>query len=239
MTDIGEMVHLVVSIDKGDKKCDYKPEKTQWKANLVGSSEALAARMGSKPDAKTRSAITNTQWPSQAHHLIPHKTLINHSLKKWLDSEGGFIYAPTKYNVDHKNNGKWMPFASSLAEWETSTTAEKRAIMFEVMRISGIQLHQGPHSKKNDYGVAKWPYKARVEQYLDKIKNSAVSHYAGSNACADCKSKRENGKYPPRENTVTYVDTASGCINREINQLLIFVSRIAAEFQQTVGFSKQ
>ncbi len=80
------------------------------------------------------------------------------------------------------------------------------------------------------------PYKARVNDYLQKIDNHGMSHYAGRTACKDCKGKKLANKFPPRENTVRYVDKASELLNKDIKQQTVFVSRIAAEFAQTVGF---
>ena len=105
------------------------------------------------------------------------------------------------------------------------------------MGLANIQLHQGRHSSSNRYGVGEAPYKERVKHYLKKIKNSAVSHYAGVRPCSDCKSKQQANKYPPRENIVRYIDKASYCIELDINKSRIFVSRIAAEFAEAGGFN--
>lgn len=242
MTQIGEGVAIFQVVIDEDDKCQYKPEDQDWLANLNGSGEALAQHLGTKPYAASEADLSATAWPSQAHHLIPHLTLKSHPLAQWLKSSD-MLFADTYYNVDHENNGKWMPYASGLPEWVRGATnrtdrERNRALMFKVMSLARIQLHQGRHSSSNRYGVGEAPYKERVKQYLKKIKNNAVSHYAGKNACNDCKSKKFNDKFPPRDNLVRYVDKASELVEKDINQCRIFVSRIAAEFAETGGFDE-
>jgi hypothetical protein len=240
MPQIPLPVRLATFMSK-DSKCNYKPNNTpQWKANLEGSGEALAANLGKKPKATSASQLSKNNWPSQAHHLIPHKQLKGHQVAKWLKGKSK-LYADTYYDVDHENNGKWMPYASGLKEWivGASTPAQKkknRDLMFKVMKLANIQLHQGRHSKSNKYGIGLTPYKARVDEYLCKINNHSKSHYAGPNKCSTCSGKKQSGKYPPRENTVRYVDRASRYISMDIKKCRIFVSKIASEFEQTIGF---
>jgi hypothetical protein len=146
------------------------------------------------------------------------------------------MYADTQYDVDHRNNGKWMPYASALPEWKRIGPAGKRDLMFKVMRLSGIQLHQGRHSHTR-YGKGKAGYKERVNQYLEKIRVKAGTHAQGPPECQDCISKQDDGGLdPPRDNTVRYVDRASRLLEDDINKCEIFVSRIAAEFAETEGF---
>jgi hypothetical protein len=115
---------------------------------------------------------------------------------------GDIIYADTRYDVDHGNNGKWMPYASSLAEWKTRANKladikANRRLMFKVMKHAKIQLHQGKHSGSQDFGVGEMPYKECVRKYLDKINQHALSHYKKKPPCDDCKGKQQAGKYPP------------------------------------------
>ena len=128
-----------------------------------------------------------------------------------------------------------------LPEWKTGATsakdiAQNKTLMFKVMELAQIQLHQGKHSSSNRYDISERAYGLRVKDYLDKIDNNAMSHYAGVCKCQDCSGKEQAGKCPPRENTVRYVDRASRLIEGDINSLRIFVSRIAAEFAQCGGF---
>lgn len=237
---IGEGIVKLVAIMDEDTKCQYKPKDKKWNANLNGDSGVLADYLGNKPNANSEAQLTKTAWPSQAHHLIPHLTLKRHEISKWLKL-GEKLYQDTYYNVDHKNNGKWMPYASKLPEWITGATRQpdkekNRQLMFKIMGLANIQLHQSRHSTSNCYGTAESGYKNRVKLYLKKIKNNAVSHYAGERACSDCSGKKQSGKFPPRKNTVEYVDKASEFIEEDIDCCKIFVSRIAAEFSEAGGF---
>lgn len=239
MTDVCEGVAMLVEVMENDIKCTYKPDEKSWTANLAGSGEKLASSLGNKPNATKESELSSTKWPSQAHHLIPHLTLKKHPVADWLKS-GSELGGDTKYNVDHKNNGKWMPYASCLPEWTTGAKkandiAKNRELMFKVMRLAKIQMHQGKHSGSNKYEIGEAPYKERVRQYLGKIDNNAVSHYSEPNPCEDCKGKND-GKQPPRNNTVRYVDKASELIEKDIDCCRIFVSKIAAEFAEMGGF---
>jgi hypothetical protein len=234
VTEVGENVAVLVGEMRNKEECDYKPEDTKWRCNLSGNSTALGSSLGNKPNASRESELSSGSWPSQAHHLIPHKQLAAHQVAKWL-KKGTILYADTRYDVDHRKNGKWMPYASGLAEWSRAGVRKKRELMFKLMGLSGIQLHQGRHSA-NPYGTGELGYKERVSQYLDKIRNHAVSHYVGPPACTDCSSKKDAKKYPPRDNTVRHLDRASGLIEKDIDECLIFVSRIAAEFAEAGGF---
>lgn len=235
MPEIGENIAILVDEMEKDEKCNYKPDKKKWICNLIGNSTTLGNYLGNKPIANTESELSSSKWPSQAHHLIPHLTLKDHPVADWL-REGNKLYGDTYYNVDHDNNGVWLPFASSLPEWSTSSGKKKRELMFKIMELSGLQMHQGPHSGRNDYGVGALPYKVRVNDYLQKIDNHGMSHYAGRTACKDCKDKKHANKFPPRENTVRYLDKASELLNKDIQKQIVFVSSIAAQFAQTVGF---
>ncbi len=237
---IGEGIVKLEKIMENDEKCDYKPDDKKWNANLDGDSAALAEYLGNKPNASSEAELTKTAWPSQAHHLIPHLTLKRHVLSSWLKL-GGELYQDTYYNVDHKNNGKWMPYASILPEWITgavnqSDREKNKQLMFKVMGLANIQLHQSRHSTDNRYSIGESGYKKRVKLYLKKIKDNAASHYAGDSPCDDCGSKKQSGKFPARKNTVEYVDKASEFIEEDINCCRIFVSRIAAEFAEAGGF---
>jgi hypothetical protein len=235
MTETGENVAVLVRAMAKKEKCDYKPEDTRWRCNLTGNSTALGTNLGDKPEASKESELSAGSWPSQAHHLIPHKQLNQHPVKKWL-KKSSMMYADTQYDVDHRNNGKWMPYASGLKEWQRAGQKKKHDLMFKVMELSGIQLHQGRHSSK-PYGMGKTGYKERVDQYLDKIRNKVATHAEGPPECEDCISNQsDKGLDPPRDNTVRYVDRASGLLEDDINKCEIFVSKIAAEFAEAGGF---
>jgi hypothetical protein len=239
MTQIGENI-LVGFMNADDKKekCTFKPTQEKWKANLDGSSTALVLSLGNKPHATSESEISSTNWPSQAHHLIPHLTLKKHPAAGWLKkTKKSKLLGDTYYDVDHKNNGKWLPYASSLPEWKaTRSKTKRRNLMMKIMRESGLQLHQGRHSATDRYGVGEVPYKECVVKYLDKIKDNALSHLEMEPPCADCSGNSESGKVPPRENTVRFADKASKILWQDIKQSRIFVSKIAADFAESEGF---
>ena len=241
MTQVGEAVLVaMLAADEKKAKCDFKPPQTKWKANLDGDADRLGGLLGKQPKKAAKEAeLSSSCWPSQAHHLIPHLTLKSHPVSKWLKA-GDIIYADTRYDVDHGNNGKWMPYASSLAEWKTRANKladikANRRLMFKVMKHAKIQLHQGKHSGSQDFGVGEMPYKECVRKYLDKINRHALSHYKKKPPCDDCKGKKQAGKYPPRDNMVRYVDKASSVLEDDIDACRIFVSRIAAECAQAGG----
>ena len=232
----GFAVSIVLDEFGNKKKCEYKPPKRDWKANLEGSGESLGKSLGDKPHAASEKALSASDWPSQAHHLIPHLTLKSHPVAQMI-KKGKLVYEDANYDVDHKNNGLWLPYASSLPEWKSYGPAAKRELMFKVMRLSGLQLHQGPHSSKK-YGAGEAGYKQRVTEYLDRLQNNAISHYAGSGGmppCEDCKGKSQAGKFPATANTVAAVDMISRCVKSDILKKKIFVSRISAEFAQAGG----
>lgn len=242
MTQVGEAVLVaMLAADEKDGKCEFQPDQKQWKANLDGDAATLGRNMGNQPENATKEAdLSASCWPSQAHHLIPHLTLKSHRVAQWL-KEGSVLYGDTRYDVDHRNNGKWMPYASNLAEWRTAAAtpaqvAHNRSLMFKVMQLAQIQMHQGKHSGSNTYGIGECAYKECVKKYLDKIANHAVSHYKKQPPCEDCKGKKQADKLPPRDNMVRYVDKASALLEQDINCCRIFVSRIAAEFAQAGGF---
>ncbi|NMG36499.1 hypothetical protein GRF61_18785 [Azoarcus sp. TTM-91] len=242
MTQIGEAVLIaMLTKDEKDGKCEFQPDQKQWKANLDGDAARLGRNMGNEPKNASKEAdLSASCWPSQAHHLIPHLTLKNHNVASWL-KKGDVLYGDTHYDVDHRNNGKWMPYASSLAEWRVNASspaqvAHNRSLMFKVMQLAQIQMHQGRHSGSDNYGVGECPYKECVKKYLDKIENHAISHYTKKPACTDCEGKQEAGKLPPRNNMVRYVDKASDLLEQDINCCRIFVSKIAADFKQAGGF---
>lgn len=242
-------IAVLVELMEKDKKCDYKPEQTKWKAKLSGSGTTLGNNMGNKPHASCVAELSRSSFPSQAHHLIPNARL-NPNAKGAAENpphvahkfiiEDDFLFADTDYDINHKNNGKWMPYAHALAEWKTGATnkadkAHNKDLMIKVMKEANIQLHQGSHSYQK-YGTGKAGYLTRVNQYLDKIQQNGISHFAGKRKCDDCSGKKQKGKFPPRVNTIRYFDKASNLIEKDINACHIFVSEIASKFHEDFGF---
>jgi len=252
--DFGEGVAILVDFMEEDEKCDYKPEKTTWKAILKGDGGKLGDNLGNKPNASCVAELSSTAYPSQAHHLIPNARLNPaatgakknppHPVHELL-IKGDYLYADTDYDINHKNNGKWMPYAHALNEWITGATKKNdiacnKALMFDVMSVAQIQLHQGSHSYEK-FGVGEAGYLTRVNEYLDQIRDNAISHFGGAFKCAECSEKKskKGGLYPPRENTIRYFDKASELIEKDINKCRIFVSEAASKFHQDIGFTME
>jgi hypothetical protein len=243
MTEVCEGVAVVMAKMKEPQKCQFEPPNTNWKCKLEGSSESLTQNLTDhceiiKPATPASVAgVSSTSWPCQAHHLIPWQQLKKHPVTQWIAESppevAGRVLKDNDYSVDHGNNGKFMPYASSLAEWETATTAGKRQLVERVMSAAGIQLHQGPHSYKS-YGVGESGYKTRVKEYLDRVNANSLDHIDVSK-CPDCVPKSQNGKVPPRRNVVTFLDKVSERLEVDINLARVFVSRRAAEFVAAGG----
>jgi len=242
MTDIAEGVAVLIDLMEQDekKKCEYKPKKNEWKCNLAGDGGRLATNITKhcgipKPAVPTSLAgVTTDVWPSQAHHLIPWQQLEKHPVAQWLSSDKGKLRDHNSYDVDHGNNGKFMPYASALTDWAGATKTKKRKIVEAVMSEAGIQLHQGPHSYK-PYGVGEEGYKTRVGEDLVEINGNSMDHYSAQPPCKDCKDKEEAKKKAPRRNVVRFMDKASTLLEGDINAGKIYVSRRAAEFVEAGG----
>lgn len=240
MTQLGEAILIAfLKSDNEKAKCAFKPDETTWKANLQGKSSRL--RVSLKDNEPTRPAskadLSSSVFHAQAHHLIPHDHLREHAVHHWLQ-KGDAITGDTRYDVDHRNNGVWLPYAYHLPEWipmaqawQDATGAKLQAngdLKHEVMRKTRRQLHQGSHSETEDYGAGDAAYHEQVSKYLDKIRNNAASHYKLSPPCPDCEPKKDGKKLPPRDNTVRHVDKASAMLLRDIRRNRIFVSEAAA-----------
>lgn len=250
MAEIGEGVALLVELMEQPQKCGYEPPQTQWRCKLDGDSGSLTQNLkdhcGIVQPVTPASVndVTPRRWPSQAHHLIPWQQLRKHPVTQWLAESppkaAGKVLKDNDYSVDHGKNGKFMPYASSLAEWPSANTDMRRKLSETVMAAAGIQLHQGPHSYKS-YGVGEDGYKSRVAEYLQRIHESAIDHAwvdDGGKAvilCEECHAKSRNGKVPPRRNVVDFMDMASTRLEVDINTARVFVSRRAAAFVASGG----
>jgi hypothetical protein len=238
MTEVGEGVAVLIQTMEQPQKCEYEPPDTTWKSKLDGQSESLAKNLTDhcgieKPSVPASvKDISYTCWPSQAHHLIPWQQLQKHAVTQWVAESppvvAGKVLKDNGYSVDHGNNGKFMPYASSLTEWEMANADEKKKLAEKVMAAAGMQLHQGPHSFSS-YGVGEDGYKTRVKEYLDRININELGHVPLTK-CPDCTPKCQNGKVPPRRNVLQFLDTASARLEVDINTGRVFVSRRAAGF---------
>lgn len=240
MTEVGEGVAIVAAYIAEDKKCEYEPPNTNWTCKLDGDGGRLANGLEAigvpKPPTPTKiEDVSYTCWPAQAHHLIPWQALAKHQVTQWLAKTPpkkagvpGKVIKDTDYNVDHGNNGKFMPDSMHLPGWKTASAAKKTELSKMVMGAAGIQLHQGRHTATK-YGNAEAGYHTRVKEYLAKIDLLSLEHITVTQ-CKDCKDKIEDGKVPPRANTIRYLDKASERLEVDINLRRIFVSRRAADF---------
>jgi A nuclease family of the HNH/ENDO VII superfamily with conserved AHH len=240
MAEMSEGVAALLDLMEEDVKCEFKPKDETWTCILEGDADRLGRNIKKhreikKPQVpKTLADVSSDSWPSQAHHLIPWQQLDKHPVIQWLAESKQKLLKDTYYSVDHGRNGKFMPYASDLPEWSSSSAAKKRKIAEKVMQKAGIQLHQGPHSYK-PYGVGEEGYKTRVAEYLDAIHDDSGDHYVSDPPCKDCKAKSKGGKRSPRANVVRYMDAASGFIETDINVGRVFVSRRAADFVEAGG----
>ncbi|HUK20257.1 MAG TPA: AHH domain-containing protein [Gemmatimonadales bacterium] len=244
MTETVEGIAALVDMMEEDEKCKYKPDEHDWTCTLDGDPTRLARNITKHRSIKkprvviTLASVSDDVWPSQAHHLIPWQQLQKHAVTQWLSDAPSKapkkLLKPNGYSVDHGNNGKFMPYASDLTDWSGATKTKKRKIVEKLMSIVGIQLHQGPHSYK-PYGVGEEGYKTRVGEYLAKIHNNSVDHYAAKPPCTDCKDKSKGGKQSPRRNVVDYMDKASEGLEGDIDGGRIYVSRRAADFVEAGG----
>jgi hypothetical protein len=240
MTEMAEMLAVLLDFLEEGIKCEFPEDKDEWTCTLDGNSDTLAQNitkhMGiAKPKVPSKLAdVSPSTWPSQAHHLVPWQQLKKHPVTQWLAMSKKRLLRDNDYSVDHGHNGKFMPYASDLREWSGSSAAKKRRIAERVMTVAGIQLHQGPHSYK-PYGVGEDGYKTRVAEYLEKINGSSLDHYTKDPPCKDCKVKSQGGKKSPRRNVVLYMDAASRFLDLDINAGRVYVSRRAADFVEGGG----
>jgi len=230
---IGEGIALVTM--NLEEACDHTPDKTNWKCVLEGKTDGHLVpninrdRGIAKPtwplngDSSIKSVSSDPAvWPSQAHHLIPWKQLKKHGAAHYLDSSKNKIWADNNYSVNHGNNGLFMPYSSDLTEW--NTVSDKQKLSEELMDKVGTQLHQSRHSHTK-YDGAEQGYKDRVKTYLKTISDNGLKH---TDFCDSCKNKKNGNKFPPRENIVRAVDRVSMNLEKDIEDMDIFVSRRAA-----------
>jgi A nuclease family of the HNH/ENDO VII superfamily with conserved AHH len=228
-----------------EMKCDHTASKVGWRFVGVGKTDPglienmLRDRGVAKPvwppASKSRSIDfvepgAGGIWPSQAHHLIPHKQLAGHPIKQYLQA-GDKLLADSNYSVNHGNNGKFMPYVSDVIEWKKANAIEKHKLANRMMQAAGIQLHQGPHSFKS-YGGGKVGYKDEVDRLLKRIH---VGEWLHHKRCEQCKSKANGNKFPPRETMSRKVDWVSSRLEYAINANNTFVSHRAYLWWQSLS----
>jgi len=243
----------VSEADYAALKCDHSLPKTKWRLKLEGRTDSLAdhARNGRGDDGLVTNIVEDRgikepiwppagqvpslaaikkgnpgTWPHQAHHLIPWQTLDKHDVRRFLDPgwKGSKLASEANYSVNHGRNGKFMPYVSSLPEWQRTSNADrKQAIAEEVMDKLGIQLHQGPH-KTEAYGAGARGYKKMVTELLNGIRLTENLH---QQTCKVCEAAKTGDKFPPRKEVSVKLDWASGRLERAIDSNETFVSLLA------------
>lgn len=255
---IGEAVAIAM-VKQEKPKCNPKnTDTTKWKVVIdkikggEGCAAALLENMKKEgfdpPEYPRREsgladlfACNRSTFPCQTHHLIPEKQLPDHSVTAWLtdspksscEHEKYKLSGDTSYDTNGAKNGYFMPFASTTYQWSVATAVQKNKICFEMMRRTKIQLHQGRHSKSQDYsedpsveGFS--PYKKQVEEFLDEIDRQVTTHI---DVCLDkCQS---NGKenIPPLASTVRMVEQVSFLLKVLLERGKIVVSARAGAYR--------
>ncbi len=184
--------------------------------------------------------LSPSSFPVQAHHLIPKNYLPDHPVcaflaKKDTRNKKFQLVSDTDYDTDHPNNGYCMPYATPLADWKSAGGDDslKLTICFEVMEITGRQLHQGSHRAAAYDGPVDDDEEAKihpdgylntVKKYLGLILGAAMKHVS---VCSVCKPSKEKKEINPRMETVRHMDMVSGIIKLLVDANRIFVSEPA------------
>ena len=185
-------------------------------------------------------SINKEQFPIQAHHLIPKNHLPDHPvctfLAKKYNNPKYKLTKDTQYSCDHSNNGYCMPYATPTLDWKKAGGNDdlKRIIAFEVMDLTGRQLHQGSHKGRppekepavpdEEAAIHAEEYLSRVTIYLNAVYHAAKNHVDGCDVCKPDDKKKE---VQPINATVRHVDQVSGIIKLLIDANWIFVSEVA------------
>ncbi|MFT7185300.1 MAG: hypothetical protein ACI84K_000675 [Pseudohongiellaceae bacterium] len=257
MTDIGEAVAVFNAAGENEIEnyCDGKEsESTSWKVRVsgLGGAEPTPARLlksmekhGKDIPDKALIKKIDGKWdlescsksifPYQAHHLIPKKYLPTHSVCVWLTSKWTKnrkyqLTADSNYDTDHANNGYCMPFVSNTYQWKAANGNEAAQIVVaqSMMKKTGIQLHQGSHSKTN-FGeevedIESEGYLQVAKDLLDLVSARAVIHIS---KCKICKGDGKKPNVQPLESIVSQMDMVSNILKLKLEANIIFVSERA------------
>jgi hypothetical protein len=194
--------------------------------------------------------IKKTQFPIQAHHLIPKNHLPDHPVcaflaKDYTKHEDYQLTADAPYSCDHANNGYCLPYATPLAEWKKAATLpaderddRKLDLCFKVMKKTGRQLHQGSHRADPYDGPidddeeatihGKYGYLEAVDLLLSVVQEGAQEHTEKCEICNKGKTRNGKTKIQPVQAVVRHVDQVSGILKLQIDGNQIFVSEPAA-----------
>lgn len=258
--EVTEAVAALTTVLDASPWCDDKKNPNPgWKVVIhdikqgVGDPEVLRQNLvkaGTKEPAKPPALDDGwhlfkcgpSTYPFQSHHLIPEKQLPDHPVTVWLtdspkkEHDEYVLSSDTPYDTNGAKNGYFMPFAATTHQWvNASTPARRAALCFEMMRLTTIQLHQGPHSFK-DYAKDKGEvldietpgYKAQVKDFLDLIASRTANHVK---KCEVCKSQASPKiKVQPLEATVHHMNEASGLLRQLVDSWRIFVSERAFNY---------
>jgi hypothetical protein len=218
----------------------YKSMEGQGKPSFgfLGGPDAYIAK---KSVAWALGNVDSSQFPIQAHHLIPKNHLPEHEVctflaKKYTKNKKYQLTSDTPYDTDHAHNGYCMPYATPLSDWKKASGDDdvKLAICFDVMDSTGRQLHQGSHKARpyvedpadpdEESKVHPCGYLNVVDRYLLAVHDAALKH---ADLCRICKPSKSKADVEPREQTVEHVDQASGIIKLLVDANRTFVSEPA------------
>jgi len=254
MTEIAEAVKVLVTQTKKEKYCDGVEESGHgWSSRIDG--------YGATPTAKQlfsnmkKAGITvpampkrsrgywmlddcrRNRFPFQSHHLIPKKHLPKHAVcvwltHKWKKDPKYQLSEDTNFDTDHARNGYFMPFASNIDAWSKARgDPAKQTVCDELTRKTGIQLHQGSHTRQK-YGddiddIETNGYITQVDELLDLVNAPTLVHVR---TCNECKGKQSGKiKVQPLEPVVKLVYLVAELLKSLIRSNRIFVSERACE----------
>lgn len=114
----------------------------------------------------------------EAHHLIPISSMaMVEELHKYI-KKSSKISGDIGYDINHPNNGLWLPGKKGLTEYSES--------IIGIIRVAKSQIHNSSHPD----------YRTNVMEILselhDKINNDDKPEY-----CRICRRKLKNTKQPP------------------------------------------
>lgn len=120
MTQLRDTI-LIAFLKEGNEKskCEFKPAKTAWKANLLGKSSRLRVSLRSTEPSRaepsrtaSKADVSHIDFHAQAHHLIPHDHLGEYAMHNWLpagDAISGDSRAATTSTIATMASGCLMP----------------------------------------------------------------------------------------------------------------------------------
>jgi hypothetical protein len=254
--EINEVVALdAMTTNKDENYCDGKdPDPKKFKcriANLAGAAPTASrllknmkrvkmpvpkkpspGRMGAGWDI---AKCSRNVYPFQTHHLIPKKHLPTHRVCTWLaksytENPKFQLLNDNNYDTDHANNGYCMPFVSGTLQWKQAgdNKIKQQKAACQMMKKTGIQLHQGSHSYEGfggeDEGVESKGYLQAVDELLSRINRGCKRHVQ---KCNVCKKSDAKPNIMPVEGVVRQMDQASRVMKFWIDSNKVFVSKLA------------